>query len=96
MSTSYDKSKHPNWAEAPDVLDQATKGYLVVESDVTDLPIYAKALYIEQDGILSIIPVGNDDEGILTIPVKSGPFSMWQVRRVLTASNCGAIWAAHD
>lgn len=83
-------------APTPHVSDQARSGYLVVPDDAEDLPIIAKALYIETAGTLKCLPVDNADGAFLTVPVEAGVFSMWLVRRVHTDSACGAIWAGHD
>jgi hypothetical protein len=76
---------------------QARTAVAVTPSDTTDLPTYAKALYIGTSGDIAVIPVGSPtDTSVIFSGHPTGYFRV-QVRRVLsTGTTAGNIVALGD
>lgn len=68
----------------------------VTPNDTTDLPTYARALFIGTAGNISVIPVNNDDAAPVTLKVAAGVLPV-QVRRVrATGTTAADIVALYD
>lgn len=97
MTTTYDKSKDPLYALAGTAISTGRKMAAVTPSDSTDLPTYAKALYVQTGGIIKFLPVENEDADVITLTVADKTvIDFVQVRRVIatdaTAAGIFAIW----
>ena len=96
MTNSYDATKDPYAQRSTEVSSQARGVDAVAPNDSTDLPRYAKALYIGVTGDVVVLPMNATDDS-QTVTFKAHPVGYMpvQVRRVLatgtTATNILAL-----
>lgn len=83
---------------AEEIVAPATRAAAVTPSDITDLPTYAKALYVGTTGNIALVPrFAQTDAGVTFVGVTAGSILPVQCRRVLatgtTATNIVALTA---
>ncbi len=89
----YDRNRDPFSTDTGTPSSQPRRK-IALAPGAEDLEIYAKAIAVHTDTdgdrvTLSYLPVGNDDDEVVTIKVSDGWVSETSVRRVLSAAAAG-------
>lgn len=67
----YDASRDPFRSRAVDLSHPGRRVVAITPSDIEDLPIYARSLYIGKAGDLFVIPIENEDD--TPVPYRNRP-----------------------